>query len=250
MLENKIIVYDDSCPMCKLYTQGFVRMGILTADHRVGFAHADAAVTAQLDLNRARHEIPLLDTETGEVTYGMDALFCLIGHRFPMFQPLFRMPRFRAAIYSFYQTVTYNRRVIAGCAPPRDGFNCAPDFNKPMRLRYLRLALMSWVALVIGGLTAAWLAGQLMLFGLLLASVGAHAMQYRRSLRTRCFWDKAGGSATNALLFGLLLLPSLLPIPAELCWLNFGFAAIVTLLDARRRHKNCRNCLCNQRRRR
>ncbi len=249
MLENKVIIYDDSCPMCKLYTQGFVRMGILTPNHRIGFARADAVHTAQLDLNRARHEIPLLDMQTGEVIYGMDALFCLIGHRFPIFTPLFRMPRFRALIYGFYQIVTYNRRVIAGCAPPHEGFNCAPDFNKAVRLRYLRLAICGWAALVCGVIGATLLADQRLLASLLVVCLGIQTVRLVQSRQTRCFWDKMGGTATNNLLFGLLLMPSLLPLPEPARWLNIGLAATVALLDARRRKRNCGNCLCNQKRR-
>ncbi len=249
MLENKVIIYDDSCPMCKVYTQGFVQMRILTADHRVGFARADAVYTAQLDLNRARHEIPLLDTQTGEVLYGMDALFCLIGHRFPIFTPLFRMPRFRTLIYSFYQIVTYNRRVIAGCAPPREGFNCAPDFNKAVRLRYLRLAVVGWLLLICGMMGMAWFANQRLLAGMLAVCLGIQGIRFSQSSRTRCFWDKMGGVATNHLLFGLLLVPSLLPLPEPARWTNFGIAATVAFLDARRRKRNCGNCLCNQKRR-
>lgn len=246
MLEHKVIVYDDNCPMCKLYTQGFVRLGILTLEHRVGFAHAPSDYTALLDLNRARHEIPLLDTLTGEVTYGMDALFLLIGHRLPFLRPLFRSPRFRALVYSLYQIVTYNRRVIAGCAAPREGFNCAPDFHRPMRLRYLRLALVSWALLLGGVAVSAWFARQPLLLALLLIGAGVQALRWRLPLRSRCAWDRLGGLATNNLLFALLLIPSLLPLPAPARWANLLLAGVVTLLDALRRQRNCRNCLACQ----
>ena len=35
-LAHKVIIYDDVCPMCKAYTQGFVRIGWLPAENRVG----------------------------------------------------------------------------------------------------------------------------------------------------------------------------------------------------------------------
>ena len=244
MLEHKVILYDDSCPMCKAYTQGFVQMGILTAEHRVGLAHAAPNYTTHLDLNRARHEIPLLDTQTGEVTYGMDALFTLIGYRFPVFMPLFRLPRFRALVYGLYQIVTYNRRVIAGCAPPRDGFNCAPDFNRPVRLRYLRIALSAWIILLSGATLAALLSRQTALAAALIGGGTIQAFRLNRTRRTRCAWDKAGGLATNNLLFGLLLTPSLLPLPPAARWLNFALAATVALVDAARRQQNCKQCTC------
>ena len=246
MLQNKVILYDDSCPMCKAYTQGFVRMGILTPDHRVGLAHAASDYTAHLDLNRARHEIPLLDTQTGEVTYGMDALFTLIGHRFPLFTPLFQRPRFRALVYGLYQVITYNRRVIAGCAPPRSGFDCAPDFNRAVRLRYLRIALVTWLLLVGSVAGVALVAHERVLAALILSCAGAQAVGLGRARRTRCSWDKAGGRATNSLLFGLLLAPALLPLPAPVRWANFALASAVALADAVRRQGNCRNCACGR----
>lgn len=243
MLTNKVILYDDSCPMCKVYTQGFVRMGILTPDHRVGMARASADTMQRLDLKRARHEIPLLDTQTGKVTYGMDALFLLIGHRFPIFTPLFRNAPFRALVYAFYQLVTYNRRVIAGCAPPREGFDCAPDFNRAARLRYLRLALASWVLLLGSAAFAVYHSHLFALLALLLTGAGIQTVRFAQALRRHCFWDKAGSYATNNLLFGLLLTPSLLPLPASLRWINFGVAAGITVVDAIRRQRNCRRCL-------
>jgi predicted DCC family thiol-disulfide oxidoreductase YuxK len=242
MLENRVIIYDDNCPMCKLYTSGFVRMGILRADHRVGFGSADEELTSALDLRRARHEIPLVDISTGEVTYGLDALFVLISHRFPVFGPLFRNSRFRALLYRLYEVVTYNRRVIAGCAAPKGGFNCAPDFNRAVRLKYLRVALTVWALMVSGAAGMALLANQRLFAVLALACAGVQAVRCSLALRRRCFWDRLGGLATNALLFGLLLAPSLLPLPATVRLANLALAFVTTLLDALRRERNCRRC--------
>jgi len=96
MLADKVILYDDSCPMCSLYTQAFVRLRMLEPDNRIGLAAADRRYLSSLDLIRARHEIPLLDRRTGEVIYGIDVLFLIISHRFPMLRPLFRQRTFRA----------------------------------------------------------------------------------------------------------------------------------------------------------
>lgn len=244
MLDNKVILYDDNCPMCRVYTQGFVRMGILAPQGRVGLAHAPSDLIAPLDLDRARHEIPLLDTQTGVVTYGMDALFTLIGHRFPVFHSLFRHARFRALIYSVYQLVTYNRRVIAGCAPTRGGFDCAPDFNRVVRLRYLRFALCVWAALGLGVTGAAIAAHQVGLAGLLLAVLIGQGADVRQMPRNRRAWDRIGGFATDNLLFGLLIAPSLLPLSPALRWTNFGAALCLTLLDVAHRERSRRACRC------
>lgn len=144
-LENKVIVYDDNCPLCQAYTAGFVRAGWLK--QRTGFAGASTEMLAQIDLDRARHEIPLLDTQTGEVTYGLRALFLILGERMPVFKPLFRSRWFRPMLYPLYQIITYNRRVIAGSGSPKTGFDCAPDVNLFYRWLYISLAVWGSVAL-------------------------------------------------------------------------------------------------------
>jgi len=143
-LDDKVIVYDDACPICKAYTAGFVKVGWLK--HRSGFAGATPEMLARIDLNRARHEIPLLDTQTGEVVYGLDALFLIIGEKWPVFRPLFRSRWFRALLYPLYQIITYNRRVIAGGRAPQTGFDCAPDVNLFYR----------WLYIFLAGSVAAW----------------------------------------------------------------------------------------------
>ncbi len=137
-LDQKVIIYDDACPMCKAYTAGFVKAGWL--QHRSGFSHADPEVINKIDLDRARHEIPLLDLQTGQVVYGLDALFLIIGAKWPVFKPLFKTSWFKKLLYPLHQIITFNRRVIAGSSAPVTGFDCAPDVNLFYRWLYIGLA--------------------------------------------------------------------------------------------------------------
>jgi predicted DCC family thiol-disulfide oxidoreductase YuxK len=141
-LAHKIIIYDDVCPMCKAYTEGFVHLGWLPLENRVGFSQVPQTILDQIDSDRARHEIPLFDTETGETLYGKDALFYILGEQMPVFKPLFKFPPFRALIFCFYQIITYNRRIIAGSPTPKNGFDCAPDFHPFYRWLYIGLAML------------------------------------------------------------------------------------------------------------
>ncbi|MFN0216220.1 MAG: hypothetical protein ACKVT2_18325 [Saprospiraceae bacterium] len=145
-LENKVIVYDDACPMCQAYTAGFVKAGWLK--ERRGFTQVSPELLAKIDFDRARHEIPLLDTKTGEVTYGLSALFLIIGERMPVFKPLFRSRWFRPLLYPLYQIITYNRRIIAGSGAPKTGCDCAPDVNLFYRWLYISLAVLggAWLS--------------------------------------------------------------------------------------------------------
>lgn len=139
-LAHKIIIYDDVCPMCKAYTEGFVQLGWLPFENRVGFSQVPKDILEKIDSNRARHEIPLYDTETGETLYGKDALFYILGEQMPILKPLFRFAPFRAMVFGLYQIITYNRRIIAGSPKPTNGFDCAPDFNAFYRYLYIGLA--------------------------------------------------------------------------------------------------------------
>ncbi len=142
-LAHKIIIYDDVCPLCKAYTNGFVQLGWLLPNHRIGFSEATELILKQIDIDRARHEIPLFDTQTGETLYGKEALFFIIGEKLPLFKPLFHFHLFKIFIHGLYQLVTYNRRIIAGSKAPKMGFDCAPDFNAFYRWLYIGLAVMA-----------------------------------------------------------------------------------------------------------
>jgi hypothetical protein len=146
-LNHKIIIYDDVCPLCKAYTEGFVQFGWLLPEHRIGFSNAPKHILDSIDINRARHEIPLYDTETGHTLYGKEALFFIFGEAFPLLKPLFRFSFFRAIIFGLYQIITYNRRIIAGSKTPQTGFDCAPDFNS--FYRWLYIGLMTFFSFII-----------------------------------------------------------------------------------------------------
>lgn len=215
-LENKVIVYDDVCPMCKAYTAGFVRMGWLK--HRTGFAAASPEMLRQIDLDRARHEIPLLDTQTGDVVYGLDALFLILGNRMPFFKPLFRNGFFRSALYQLYQIITYNRRVIAGSGSPETGFDCAPDVHLFYRWLYIGLATTSaaWLFLQNAGPFTAASGALAALPALLLPAV----------FFSRKKVDFAGHWATIFMISALLIsvLPKILVVRAGIAGLNIWMA--------------------------
>ena len=139
MLENKVIVYDDSCPMCKIYTYWFVAVGLLKQENRVGFATASPEITANIDMDRGRHEIPLYDRATGETIYGLTTMTHILASRWAWMNPIFESKPFYWTFHPIYQIITYNRRVIAGCKHCC-GFDCAPDLNKFYRSVYLGIA--------------------------------------------------------------------------------------------------------------
>jgi len=238
MLKNKVIIYDDSCPMCKLYTYWFVAWGFLQKENRVGFATAPASITSHVDLVRGRHEIPLFDVSTKETIYGLSALTFILASRWRWLNPVFESRLFHWVFHPIYEIITYNRRVIAGCKACC-GFDCAPDLNRFYRSVYLGLAGVLVATIVaalatVGSLSstiAVCLIASLTLVGLICGSI------VRATGGTLAGWNYAGNYITTILIVALALSPVLIgeSLPRELMWCNLGVAALLGLSELRRR---------------
>lgn len=140
---TKIIIYDDTCPMCAWYTGTFVKTGLLPKEGRLAFSNVDAALLDVVNLARGKNEIPLIDTATNKVYYGIDALLEILGAKMPFIKTIGNLTPVKWFLYRLYRTVTYNRRVIV--APQTGGINCVdctPDFNTKYRTFFLLLCLV------------------------------------------------------------------------------------------------------------
>ena len=240
MLDHKVIIYDDSCPLCKVYTYWFVAWGFLAPANRVGFAKVSEEIRGKMDLNRGRHEIPLFDKKTGQTIYGLEALAFILGSKWTWLQPFFRSAAFYWMFYPLYQIITYNRRVIAGCAAAC-GYDCAPDLNRFYRSVYLLLAggfvamtalkLMSVDSMAVNAAAASALLGGLAVVGIIVTAV------MRISVDQLAAWNYAGNYATTTLIVAIFLAPVWL-------WPTAGFtlqtmmiatAALIGLSEMRRR---------------
>lgn len=158
--ELPVFYYDDCCPLCRGYTAVLSGMGLAG---RQGFSTIEHQAMADLDFDRARHQIPLRNAETGEVRYGLDGILGLVAGRYRLLAPVVRFRPVRRVLDGLYWFITYNRRHIVTAQAPANGVDCAPDFHRPAVLAYLAfcavvasgLAIVSgvWPA-VLGGLVA------------------------------------------------------------------------------------------------
>lgn len=136
-LERPAFIYDDHCPMCRGYTSIFERLG--WAD-RTAFSTIDATTIAALDMDRARHEIPLHDGRTGSVVYGLDAILPVVGERMRFLAPALRARSTRRVLDRAYWLITYNRRhIVSNPPPPAGALDCAPDLNRASVGTYIGL---------------------------------------------------------------------------------------------------------------
>jgi predicted DCC family thiol-disulfide oxidoreductase YuxK len=78
---SKILIYDDGCPLCSAYTTAFVKAGMLDKEGRKNFNTIDANTFALIDKQKCNNEIPLIDTRTNEVWYGIDALLEILSSK-------------------------------------------------------------------------------------------------------------------------------------------------------------------------
>ncbi len=139
-LKNHLILFDEECPMCRLYTNAFVSTGLLEKEGRSAYQELPAQACPMVDRQRAANEIALVNQETGEVTYGIKSLFKIIGLAMPVFGPLFRFQPFIWLMSKVYAFIAYNRRVII---PPvkEESYQFQPTFKLHYRIAYL---LFTW----------------------------------------------------------------------------------------------------------
>ena len=136
---NNAIIYDDNCPLCTAYTNGFVKTGLIKKENRLAFSQVSTA-RYNIDWQKARHEIPVIDIDSGNIYYGVDALVTVLRQKIPFIAGLLKIKMFNWFIKKLYSFISYNRRIIvAKIETPGEGFNCAPDYN--FTYRFLLIAV-------------------------------------------------------------------------------------------------------------
>lgn len=149
-LAQHLVLYDAECPLCRVSTQAFVNAGMLEGNGRADYQHMPEVACPVVDRQRAVNEIALVNTETGEVTYGIKSLFKIFGNSFPLLRPLFNNRAFLWFMTKVYAFISYNRRVIMPAAN-QEAHTLQPSF----RLIY-RLAYLGFTWLVVGSILTAY----------------------------------------------------------------------------------------------
>lgn len=136
------LLYDDHCPLCAAYTQAFVTTGILAKEGRVQWSKISPETWQQLDAEKARNEIPLIDPATGKIWYGIDALLELLGRRCSLIQTLGKWKPLNMALKLLYSFISYNRRVIVAVGNPPGEADGGPTFQFLYRSVFLLFGLL------------------------------------------------------------------------------------------------------------
>lgn len=213
-LEHHTLIYDDQCPLCVAYTGAFINSGLLDENGRTCYEAGQTKYAGELDVQRARDEIALVDTRSGQVYYGIDSLVKVLGSRFAWMAAIAGTRPVRFALLKLYRFISFNRKVIA---PSKTYLQqqCVPAFNLAYRLLYILLtalftsAVLYRYSFLLSGLIPEsnvlrefWICfGQLAFQSLLLWGVRAGK---------RVWFDYLGNMMTVSLIGALLLLPALL----------------------------------------
>lgn len=146
---KKLIIYDESCPMCRLYTKGLVAADGSGCLNRLSNNQlTDKLLLSRIDQQRARHEIPMIDLDGGETRYGVDTWTYALGQHNSLIDRVLSLKWLRRFLQKLYAFISYNRRIIITSAPSRwNLLDLEPDFRASYRLTFI-LVVFSLVGLL------------------------------------------------------------------------------------------------------
>lgn len=138
---DKILIYDDACPLCAAYTSAFVKTGLLTAEGRKPFSDASPELLFTINWQRSKNEIPLLDPATNKVWYGIDALLEILGQKCTFIKTIGRIKPVNWLLRKLYSFISYNRKVIVAAKTSPLKIDCSPSFNLFYRILFMLVFL-------------------------------------------------------------------------------------------------------------
>jgi len=237
-LQNHILIYDKDCPMCNVYSKGFIKSGMLDENGREAFSEITSETKNKIDVHRSKNEIALIDTKNNRVIYGLESLLTIIGNSFPTLEKIARIRPFHWFFQRLYKFVSYNRKQIIPSKKDLTKDNCVPDFNLKYRLFYLAFVLL-FSAYVLGFYNQRLFPNFKNNFGLEFficcmqilwqsAFMGIY-------LKDR-IWDYLGNMMTVSLLGTLLLIPVLFFNFSQVFYfIYFGIVVFIMFLEHLRR---------------
>lgn len=140
-LKEHVILYDEACPMCNLYTSAFVKYQFLDKRGRASYQNMPQQFSCYVDSKRAVNEIALINKNTGEVTYGVNSLIKILSQRYTFLQVIFQFKLFNWLAAKAYRFVSYNRRIIMPAVKKQEE-QYEPSLHRAYRLAYL---LLTWI---------------------------------------------------------------------------------------------------------
>lgn len=244
-LENQTLLYDEDCPLCQVYTTGFIKAKMLDENGRKSYCQLDENEQTFVDINRASNEIALIDNKNQTVLYGIDSLLKVLGFSFPLIEKIGNIKPVKFFLKKLYSFVSYNRKVIIPSKINTEAkLQCVPNFNYKYRFLFIGFAtVMTAIVLyhysfLIPGLPKASITREFMI------AIGQLFFQSLFLLKSdrKTILNYSGNLMTVSLMGSLLLLPILalqtvvnLSANATLIW--FVLTAFIMFMEHYRRIK-------------
>lgn len=239
-LTNHTLIYDNECPMCNIYSKGFIKSGMLDENGREAFTELTLETKNLIDFKRAKNEIALVNYKNKNVIYGLDSLLLIIGNSFPLLEKIARIRPLYWFFKKLYSFVSYNRKQIIPSVKDNSEEACVPDFNLKYRLAYIASVVIfsSYVLSVFSAKLSLNLNQNFVReFAICLSQIAWQTVFLRKYLNEK-IWDYLGNMMTVSLIGTLLLLPTLFlnlnPISSII---YFGIVVCIMFLEHLRRCK-------------
>src|SRR5690606_3143940 len=111
--KNKLLI-DKNCPMCTIYGYCFTKLKMVDQHTVNSYQEVDQQIFDQIDQERAKSEITLVNTETGKTIYGIDAFLHIFSGKSAFLKWFFQLPLIHFLANKIYRFTSFNRHVIAG----------------------------------------------------------------------------------------------------------------------------------------
>lgn len=142
-LQNQTLLYDKDCPLCNVYTSGFIKAKLLDNNGRKAYCELKSEDYDYVDLKRATNEIALVDTKNKTVIYGIDSMLKVIGNAIPLIEKIGNIKPVKFCLKKLYSFISYNRKVIIPSKVNQNNkLQCVPDFNYKYRYIYMLFATL------------------------------------------------------------------------------------------------------------
>jgi len=239
-LKNHTLIYDNECPMCNIYSQGFIKSGMLDDSGREAFTEVSFKNKNLIDFNRAKNEIALVDHTKNKVIYGLDSLLIIIGTSFPLLEKIARIKPLYWFFKKLYSFISYNRKQIIPSANGSSAAACIPDFNLKYRLAYISFVVLfsSYVLSIFTSKSGLDLNPNFTReFAICLGQIFWQTLFLKRYLKEK-LWDYLGNMMTVSLVGTLLIIPALfLNLNTISSVTYFGVVVFIMFLEHLRRCK-------------
>ena len=140
-LENKIIVFDGTCYLCRNGAMLTAKYSSISEEKLCAYNDLSDELRSKVDPSRFQNEMALVDTTGNETLYGLEGILYVISSRFKFLKwikkgsILFNISNF------FYKTLALNRYILF----PIDSqikCDCQPPLNRFYRLSFFSLCIL------------------------------------------------------------------------------------------------------------